>query len=127
MLTIIADTPNGPIEQQAEVYVGRAYNVLITTDKPVYQPGQIIHLRGLALDTTALKAAQGQPLVITVQDPSGNKLMRKELATSQYGIASADFALDSQAASGDYIITAEMGPTSSTRSVEVKPYTLPRL
>ncbi len=126
MLTIIADTPNGPIQQQAEVYVGRAYNVLITTDKPVYQPGQIIHLRGLALDTTALKAAQGQPLVITVQDPSGNKLMRKELATSQYGIASVDFALDSQAASGDYIITAAMGPTSSTRSVEVKPYTLPR-
>lgn len=126
MLTIIADTPNGPIQQQAEVYVGRAYNVLITTDKPVYQPGQIIHLRGLALDTTALKAAQGQPLVLTVEDPSGNKLMRKELATSQYGIASADFALDSQAASGDYIITAEMGPTSSTRSVEVKPYTLPR-
>ncbi|MDQ3247871.1 MAG: MG2 domain-containing protein, partial [Chloroflexota bacterium] len=126
VLTIIADTPNGPVQQQSDVYVGRAYNVLVTTDKPVYQPGQTIHMRGLALDTTALKAAQGQPLVVTVQDPAGNKLMRRELTTSSYGIASVDFALDTQATSGDYIITAEMGPTSSTRSVEVKPYTLPR-
>jgi hypothetical protein len=28
-----------------DVYIGRAYAVLITTDKPVYQPGQVIHLR----------------------------------------------------------------------------------
>jgi uncharacterized protein YfaS (alpha-2-macroglobulin family) len=126
VLTVMADTDFGLLQTQGEVYVGRVYDVFITTDKPVYQPGQVIHMRGLALDTTALKAAQDQTLVITVQDPTGNKLMRKELTTSQYGIASADFVLDTQAASGDYIITAEMGPVSSTRSVEVKPYTLPR-
>ncbi|NJR31752.1 MAG: hypothetical protein HC778_01285 [Chamaesiphon sp. CSU_1_12] len=33
---------------------------------------------------------------------------------------------DSQATSGDYILTASMGPVSRSRSVEVKPYTLPR-
>ena len=126
MLTIVAETPRGQVQHQEKVYVGRVYNVLITTDKPVYQPGQVIHMRGLALDTTALKAAQTQPLVLTVQDAQGNKLMRKEVTTSRYGIASADFTLDTQATSGDYIITAEMGPVSSTRSVEVKPYTLPR-
>ncbi|NTV74033.1 MAG: hypothetical protein HGA66_07480, partial [Holophaga sp.] len=39
---------------------------------------------------------------------------------------SLDFPLDSQAMSGDYVITAELGPTVSTRTVNVKPYTLPR-
>ncbi|MEZ4619656.1 MAG: MG2 domain-containing protein [Caldilineaceae bacterium] len=63
----------------------RVYNVLLTTDKPVYQPGQMIHLRSLLLDSNALKAAQGQPLVLTVADPEGNKLMRKELTTSDFG------------------------------------------
>ncbi|MEZ4619655.1 MAG: hypothetical protein R2867_29685 [Caldilineaceae bacterium] len=28
--------------------------------------------------------------------------------------------------SGDYMLTAEIGPVTSSRSVEVKPYTLPR-
>ena len=31
-------------------------------------------LRTLALDSNALKAAKGQPLVLTVADPEGNKL-----------------------------------------------------
>lgn len=127
VLTIVADTTNyGQLQTSREVYVGRVYNVLLSTDKPVYQPGQMIHLRALALDTTAVKAAQEQPLVLMVSDPAGNKLMRKEVTTSAFGIASADFQLDSQAGSGDYILTAEMGPVISTRSVEVKPYTLPR-
>ena len=100
--------------------------MLISSDKPIYQPGQTIHLRALALDSNDLKAAQGMTLTLTVADPDGNKLMRKELVTSDYGIAAADFVLDSQAASGDYIISTEMGPSASSRSVEVKPYTLPR-
>ncbi|MEM7534035.1 MAG: MG2 domain-containing protein, partial [Chloroflexota bacterium] len=126
MLTIIAETDYDEVQYQQPVYVGRAYNVLITTDKPVYQPGQTIHIRGLALDSNALKSAQGEPLLVTVQDPQGNRVMRKTLTTSDYGIAATDFMIDSQAASGDYIVTAEMGPVTSSRSVEVKPYTLPR-
>jgi hypothetical protein len=127
VLTVVADSTNyGQLQASQEVYVGRVYNVMLSTDKPVYQPGQVIHLRSLALDTTALKAAQEQPLVLTVADPAGNKLMRKTLTTSVFGIASTDFQLDSQAASGDYVLTAEMGPVTSSRTVEVKPYTLPR-
>jgi CD109 antigen len=109
-----------------DVYIGRAYAVLITTDKPVYQPGQVIHLRALALDTLDLRAADTQTVTLTVADPQGNKLMQRALPTSQYGVASADFTLDSQATSGDYQITAEIGPNTATRTVEVKPYTLPR-
>jgi uncharacterized protein YfaS (alpha-2-macroglobulin family) len=98
----------------------------ITTDKPVYQPGQVIHLRTLALDTLDLRAADAQTVTLTVADPQGNKLLHRALPTSQYGVASADFTLDSQATSGDYQITAAIGPNTATRTVEVKPYTLPR-
>ncbi len=125
-LTILADTDVGSVEYSEDVYVGRIYNVLLSTDKPVYQPGQVIHMRALALDTVVLKAAQAERLVLGVQDPQGNRIMRRELTTSDWGIAAADFTLDSQAPSGDYVITAEMGPVTSSRTVEVKPYTLPR-
>lgn len=125
-LVIRAETPNGERVVTQDVYIGRTYNVLVSTDKPVYQPGQVIHLRGLALDTLNLRAADGETLTLTVADPQGNKLMRKALTASKYGVASADFALDAQAPSGDYIITAEIGPNTATRTVEVKPYNLPR-
>lgn len=125
-LIIRAETPDGERVVMQDVYIGRTYNVLISTDKPVYQPGQVIHLRGLALDTLNLRAADGETLTLTVADPQGNKLMRKELTTSEYGVASVDFVLDAQAPSGDYIITAEIGPNTATRTVEVKPYNLPR-
>lgn len=130
--TIEQEDPNvyqtfaGEYRTYQDVYVGRAYNILVSTDKPVYQPGQVIHMRGLALDSLDLHAADGLTMTLTVADPQGNKLLREELPTSSYGIASADFPLDREASSGDYTITAQMGPTSSTRSVEVKPYTLPR-
>ena len=125
-LTILAETDRGDVMYTEDTYVGRVYNVMLSTDKPVYQPGQTIHIRGLALDTNDLRAAQGESLIITVQDPAGNKLARQELTTSEFGVAATDFRVDGQATSGDYIITAEMGPVRSRRSVEVKPYKLPR-
>ncbi|MCB0125325.1 MAG: hypothetical protein KDE58_23890, partial [Caldilineaceae bacterium] len=126
-LAFTADVPNyGQLYYEQDVYVGRVYNILLSSDKPVYQPGQMIHIRTLALDSNALKAAQDQPLVLTVADPEGNKLLRKELTTSAFGISSADFQLDTQAMSGDYLLTATMGPVTSSHTVEVKPYTLPR-
>ncbi|HHW86092.1 MAG TPA: hypothetical protein GX400_07775 [Chloroflexi bacterium] len=109
-----------------DVYIGRAYDVLISTDKPVYQPGQVIHLRMLALDTLDLRAADAQTVTLTIADPQGNKLLQRTLTTSQYGVASTDFTLDAQVVSGDYQITAAIGPNAATRTVEVKPYTLPR-
>jgi hypothetical protein len=125
-LTVQAGRGSNMETYTQDVYVGQTYDVLLATDKPVYQPGQVLHVRALALDSTALKAARNEPLVVVVTDPQGNKLLREELTTSDFGVAAVDFTLDAQAPSGDYILTAEMGPNTSTRSVEVKPYTLPR-
>ena len=126
VLVVQSQSAAGTAKYEESVYIGRAYNVLLSTDKPVYQPGQTLHIRALALDTLALEAAAEQEVTVTVADPNGNKLARETLVTSKYGIAATEFVLDSLATSGDYIITAEIGPVSSSRSVEVKPYTLPR-
>jgi uncharacterized protein YfaS (alpha-2-macroglobulin family) len=126
VLIVESRSTAGTAKYEESVYVGRAYNVLVSTDKPVYQPGQTIHIRALALDTLGLEAAADHEVMITIADPNGNKLARQTLTTSQYGIASTDFVVDSLASTGDYVITAEIGPVTSSRSVEVKPYNLPR-
>ncbi|MCC6456494.1 MAG: hypothetical protein IT328_16175 [Caldilineaceae bacterium] len=126
VLVVESRSTAGTAKYEESVYVGRAYNVLVSTDKPVYQPGQTIHIRTLALDTLALKATHDHEVTVTVSDPNGNKVARNTLTTSKYGVASTDFVVDSLATTGDYIITAEIGPVSSSRTVEVEPYTLPR-
>ena len=115
VLVVESRSAAGTSKYEESVYVGRAYNVLVSTDKPVYQPGQTIHIRALALDTLALEAADNHEVTITVADPNGNKVARQTVTTSKYGIASTDFVLDGLATTGDYIITCLLYTSPSPR------------
>ena len=96
---------------QQPIYVGRVANVLLSTDKPVYQPGQTIHMRSLALDALDLHAADGETVTFTVTDPQGNKLTRSEVAASRYGLASPDLAPGTPAPHGAQNPTDRARPT----------------
>ena len=50
--TLVVETRSslGSDTVERPVTVQRDYRVLLTTDKPIYQPGQVIHLRALALE-----------------------------------------------------------------------------
>ena len=50
--------------------------ILITTDKPIYQPKQTIHIRTLAYEGIELEASES-PVEIEIQDADGNKIFRK--------------------------------------------------
>ena len=125
-LIITSDQLFGDAAFSRPVYVGVAYNVLATTDKPVYQPGQTIHIRVLALENVSLHAAAGQTVRVRVQDPNGIYLMDSPVTLSEWGVGAIDFDLDNQIPTGKYRILAAIGPKEASRTVEVKPYTLPR-
>ena len=108
------------------VTVARDYRILLSTDKPIYQPGQVIHLRALALSTFDLQPAAGQELEVMIADGKGNRVFRKKLATSEFGAAWVDFQLASEVNSGAYKITATLGNTSSEKTVTVEHYVLPK-
>ncbi|MBN2547821.1 MAG: hypothetical protein JXB15_01585 [Anaerolineales bacterium] len=108
------------------VTVARDYRILLSTDKPLYQPGQVIHLRALALSTFDLQPAAGQELEIMIADGKGNRVFRKKLTTSEFGAAWVDFQLASEVNSGAYKITAALGNTSSEKTVTVEHYVLPK-
>jgi 5-hydroxyisourate hydrolase-like protein (transthyretin family) len=126
--TLVIETDSGAGRDHIEraIKVQRDYKVLVTTDKPLYQPSQVIHLRALALGALDRLPAKDQALEFLVEDPKGNKLYRKTIQTSAYGIASADFTLADTVTSGDYKITASVGDTKSEKTVTVKPYVLPK-
>ncbi len=108
------------------VTVARDYRVLLTTDKPLYQPGQIIRLRLLALGSFDLRPAVAQSLEVVIADGKGNKVFRQTLTTSEFGVASTDFQLASEVNTGPYKITATLGNTSSEKTVTVDHYVLPK-
>lgn len=116
----------GSDELVKTVRVERSYKLLLTTDKPLYQPGQIIHVRSLALSAGDLTAADGEPVEFVIEDPKGNKVFRQTVTTSPYGIASVDFRLANEVNTGPYKVVARLGNTESEKTVTVKPYVLPK-
>lgn len=108
------------------VYLGPSYSILVSTDKPRYQPGQTLHVRVLVLDKLSLRPAAGQKVRVQIQEPGGIWLSDQTISLSDWGIGSLDMALDERAESGQYRIVASVGAVESVRTVTVEPYTLPR-
>ncbi len=126
--TLIVETssPLGRDRLERTVTLARDYRILLSSDKPLYQPGQVIHLRALALSTFDLAPAIAQPLEIAIADGKGNTVFRQTLTTSDFGVAFVDFQLANEVNSGAYKITAQLGNTVSEKTVTVEQYVLPQ-
>ncbi len=126
------DTPLGPVAHVEQIRLENKSAVLLTTEKPVYQPGQTIHVRALALDRANHRAVDGRPLTFELDDSRGNKVFRKITQTDAYGLASAEFALADEVNLGTYHLRAilnnigEAPQTTSEIALQVDRYVLPR-
>ena len=100
--------------------------ILLTTDKPLYQPGQTVHIRALAMKQPAVVPLAGEKLLLELEDPAGNKLYKQETKTDGHGIASLRFDLARLVNLGTYTVRIIMGTTTRTKTFEVKRYTLPK-
>ncbi len=125
-IKVVADSPEGTSDLSRPVVLKRSFRVMVTTDKPMYQPGQTIHIRTLSLATADLRPVTGRDIVLEVQDAKGNKVFKKRLATSSFGVAAADFELADQVNAGTYTVAAQLGDTRSEKSVTVERYVLPK-
>jgi hypothetical protein len=125
---LIVDTKSGVGQDQVKqpVTIERDFRLLLTSDKPLYQPGQTMHMRALALSDFDLTPARGASVDFLVEDPKGNKVYRKSVPASEYGIAAADFTLADMVNQGNYRLSVAIGNTRSEKTVEVRPYVLPK-
>ena len=92
-LRYLVDTSIGSTEFTQGVRLGDKVSILLTTEKPLYQPGQTIHVRALALDRANHNASANRKLTFEVEDSRGNKVFKKLTETDKFGIASAEFGL----------------------------------
>lgn len=121
---ITANTPFGNLS--FPITIKRDFKILLTTDKPVYQPDQIIHMRTLSLATFNMKPVKQKKMLFEAEDSKGNKVFKKEVTTSDFGLASCDFQLADEINMGNYRIKATIDDVSSEKIVDVKKYVLPK-
>ena len=126
VLIVETSSTLGSDRVEKDITVERDYRLLVTTDKPLYQPGQVIHMRILALGAFDHRPATAQEVQISVADGKGNTVYRKRLTTSEYGVASVDFQLADAVNTGPYKILAALDNTTSEKTVTIEHYTLPK-
>lgn len=106
------------IQQERKIY--------LTTDKPLYQPSQVIHLRALSLSIPTLQPVGGETMTFEVEDSKGNKVFKRRAQTSRFGIASVEFELADEVNLGEYHVRGILQETQVERSIQVKKYVLPK-
>jgi hypothetical protein len=125
-LRVTAATPGSPEVIEQQVHLRRSWKVMLSSDKPVYQPGQTIHLRAMTLRRPDLRPVSGEEATFTVCDSKGNVIFKHRQPTSKHGIASADCELAGEILEGAYLVACKVGDASSQLAVEVKRYVLPK-
>jgi hypothetical protein len=72
----VAETPIGATEFTQPIEIDDKASILLMTEKPIYQPGQTIHVRALALNRADHHADGWRPLTFEVEDSRGNKVFK---------------------------------------------------
>jgi type II secretory pathway pseudopilin PulG len=104
----------------------RSWQLILSSDKPVYRPGETIRLRSLALAQPHHMPVAGQTIEFSVTDANGYVVFRKRDVTSRFGISSTECPLAQEVDEGTYQIQATIGDTASALTVEVRKYVLPK-
>ncbi len=108
----------------AAVQVVNNNPIFIETDKPIYKPGQTIHVRILCLNNELVPLVQESK--VEIQDAKGIKVFKDELTTNEYGVAFFDLPLASELNYGTWKIKATSGSSSSVVDIRVEEYVLPK-
>ena len=85
----------------------------LTTDKPLYQPGQTVHSRILLLDRSGHVSTQ-KNVRVDISDPDDTLVFRAEALTSKYGIATVDWAVPARLRLGEYTLNATLPDDPNT-------------
>ncbi|HRJ89995.1 MAG TPA: MG2 domain-containing protein [Pyrinomonadaceae bacterium] len=102
--------------------------ILSMTDKPIYQPGQTLNIRGIVLKGAETKVVvANSEIEFRIEDEDDTLLYREKVRSSEFGVASIAWRIPSNARLGDYLIEIRdsAGDEISHHQVKVSRYDLP--
>ncbi|HLB12459.1 MAG TPA: MG2 domain-containing protein, partial [Dehalococcoidia bacterium] len=111
-------------QDEAMVKVANSYLVFLETDKPIYKPGQTIHLRAVTLDPDLMPMSEA--VTVEILDAKGIKVFRRAVDTDSYGMAALDLPLSDEPNLGVWKINASTPKNKTQLDVRVEEYVLPK-
>ncbi len=108
------------------IIIKKGVNIYVVTDKPIYQPGQTIYVRALALARHHRTPIVNQKAQLNIYDARDNRVFKSSVMTDSFGVFAGVFQLADEINYGTYKIEAKIEKDASVRAVEVKPYVLPK-
>ncbi len=107
-----------PIPSRAEVD--------LQTDRPLYESGDPVRLRGLALASdlsgpySPTKTTEGPTARLDIEGPGGDVVYSEHPVVSPTGVVAENFDLAPDARKGEYTATIKVGGAEADRSFEVR-------
>jgi CD109 antigen len=113
------------INQKASVKIQSASLVFMETDKPIYKPGQTVHISVISLDADLRPISQ--QVSVEVADNKGIKIFRQQVRTDEYGIGTLDLPISEEPNLGVWKLSAESSDKAKTQlDIRVEKYVLPK-
>jgi hypothetical protein len=106
---VTAETKRGPYSDEVELEfkLPSKNKLTLTTDKPLYQPGQVAHLRILAFGPDK-RALGNKDVVVAIQDEDGEEQFHQTIKTSRFGVGTADWDIPQKLRLGNYEVAAKV-------------------
>ncbi len=112
-------------QAQSPIKVEQALLLFVETDKPIYKPGQTVHIRVLTLDPQ-LKPLAAEAITVEVADAKGTKIFRKSVTTDGYGMGTVDLPVSTEPNLGTWKINALSGKRKTPLDIRIEKYVLPK-
>ncbi|MBI2375410.1 MAG: hypothetical protein HYV07_15550 [Deltaproteobacteria bacterium] len=125
-LGIKAATSLGPVEGALELPIFAPAKIHVLTDRPLYEPGNLVRFRAVALRARDMTPLDGRPGRFVVTDPLGEVVLEERANAGAFGVVEGSFPLDTEAASGSWKVEWSSGGTAGGAEFKVEPFTLPR-
>lgn len=94
--------------------VDAALRAQLLTDRGLYRPGETVKL-GAIVKRGDWRALPAVPLEITIRDPRGQTVLRRELRFGGAGLGEASYVSDEISATGTYYVTLDLIDTNKYR------------
>ena len=102
-------------------------NFIINFDKGLYNPGDEVQFRILAISSTSARPISGDMFTISIFDGNDNRVYLEHAVASDFGIMSGRFRLADEVNSGFYRLVVEQDHVVKAYTFfEVSPFILPR-
>jgi A-macroglobulin TED domain/Alpha-2-macroglobulin family/Carboxypeptidase regulatory-like domain/MG2 domain/A-macroglobulin receptor binding domain/Macroglobulin domain MG3/Alpha-2-macroglobulin bait region domain len=127
-ITVVAQKGAIVAEANGDLLLDQYPSILINSDKPLYQPGQVMHIRAL-LFSPSKRVLANQNILIRICDPEDLTVFRTVVRGSRFGIVNTDWPIPANTRLGDYRIWVGLENESengrAVHDVRISRYDLP--